>query len=123
MRKSESEIKTACQVDACRVGGRLWRNNVGAGKLENGEFMRWGLCNESAATNKLIKSSDLIGIKPVTITQEMVGTVIGQFWAVETKPEDWDYSGKGRELAQKVFLELVKQFGGCSEFNNTGEFK
>ena len=115
---NESAVQHACRVSACETGGRLWRNNVGAGRLENGQFMRWGLCNESKAMNGRIKSSDLIGIKPVVITQNMVGDTIGQFWAVETKHPKWRYSEQN--VAQLTFLEIVTALGGHSEFNNTG---
>ena len=120
--KSEAEIQQAVRVAASKIGGRLWRNNVGAGKLENGSFVRWGLCNESKTMNEKIKSSDLIGIYPLLITQDMVGTVVGQFWAVETKPEG-DTGNDSRRNGQELFHAIVRLCGGRAEFNNSGELK
>ena len=68
--------------------------------------------------NDAIKSSDLIGIRPVVITEQHVGTVIGQFVAREIKAGDWKYRGSAREKAQGKFLELVASLGGDAAFAN-----
>lgn len=115
---SESRVQTQVRIEASLKGGRLWRNNNGATLTEDGRFIRYGLANDSERMNKLIKSSDLIGIMPVRITPDMVGSVIGQFTAREVKPEKWHYSSTEREKAQLKFLELVAVLGGDAQFAN-----
>jgi hypothetical protein len=102
---SESAVQRAVRLEASALGHRLWRNNVGAGKLDNGSFIRWGLANETAGVNKVIKSSDLIGIRSD-----------GVFMAREIKPAGWRYAGTEREIAQLAFLKLITGFGGDACF-------
>lgn len=117
--KSEAAVQTAVRLEASRVGARLWRQNVGACKDDTGRMIRYGLCNDSAALNKRIKSSDLVGIRPVTITPDMVGHTIGQFIAREIKKPSWYYTGADREKAQLAFGELVISLGGDFAFANS----
>ena len=118
--ESEIAIQTRIRLEASRVDCRLWRNNVGGFYTEDGSFIRFGLCNESKQMNDTIKSSDLIGIRPVRIEQHHVGQLLGQFVAREVKREGWRYSGDKREAAQLRFLELVLSLGGDAGFA-TGE--
>lgn len=111
-RRLESEVQEAIRLRAAYQGYRMWRNNVGAGKLSNGKFMRWGLANESSQVNKIVKSADLIGVRPVVITQEMVGRTIGQFVSLETKREGWHYTGTDEEVAQVAWRDLILATGG-----------
>jgi len=113
---SETRVQTSIRLEASRIGARLWRNNVGATLTEDGAFLRYGLANDSKKMNALIKSSDLIGIRPVEITPAHVGGVFGQFVAREVKREGWTYKGDKRELAQLRFLELVNALGGDGAF-------
>ena len=117
---SETRVQSLIRLEASRVGARLWRNNVGAGKLDNGSFLRWGLCNDSAAMNKRIKSADLIGIRKRFIRQADVGSHVGQFIAREIKHPGWVFKGTEREQAQLAFLGLVTSLGGDARFA-TGE--
>ncbi len=112
----ESMVQSQVRLSAAKSGIKLWRNNVGALKAENGRYVRFGLCNDSPSMNKLVKSSDLIGIKPLMITQGHVGTIIGQFIAREVKHSHWVYTGNEREQAQLRFIELVKIAGGDASF-------
>src|SRR5271166_3493483 len=112
MMLTESEIINLIRMEASELGFRLWRNNIGAGKMKDGSFIRWGLGNESSAVNAVLKSADLIGIRPVLITQDMVGKIIGQFVSREVKREGWKYRNTEREKAQKAWQELIKSYGG-----------
>ena len=113
---SEAAIVAQVRLSAAQIGARLFRNNVGAGKLENGSFVRWGLCNDSAALNSEVKSSDLVGIRPVLITPAHVGHTVGQFLAREVKAPGWKYRGAPHERAQLRFLEIIQALGGDARF-------
>ena len=113
---TEQGVQQRERMSASNKGGRLWRNNVGAFETETGAWVRYGLCNESKAINKRVKSSDLIGIMPVVVTQEHVGSVIGRFTAREIKRPGWRFVGTEREVAQMHFLTLVNQLGGDGRF-------
>lgn len=110
--KSESTVQARVRLEASQKGCRLWRNNVGAGYMLDGSFLRFGLANDSSALNKSIKSADLIGIRPVLIEQRHVGTTIGQFLSREIKASTWKYRGTTREKAQLKWAELVVSLGG-----------
>ena len=116
---SEAAVVNNVTLEASRVGARLWRNNVGACKDERGRLIRYGLCNVSKQMNEQLKSSDLIGIKPVLITHEHIGSTIGQFVAREVKHGGWSYSGDSHEVAQLRFMELVVGLGGDACFVNS----
>jgi hypothetical protein len=116
--KAESIVQTEVRLEAAEKGGVLWRNNVGAVTDANGNFFRYGLCNDTAAVNQTHKSADLIGIRTVIVEPQMVGSRIGQFVARETKKGGWHYTGTEREKAQLRFLELVTSFGGDAAFAN-----
>lgn len=113
---SESGVLSDIRLEASQLGCRLWRNNVGATYTQSGQFMRFGLANDSAALNRAIKSADLIGIKPVLITQAHLGTVIGQFLSREVKHPGWKYAGTERERAQLAWAELINSLGGDACF-------
>lgn len=117
---SESSVSKRIRLDFAHAGGLLWRNNVGVLPDARGIPVRFGLANEFSQMNKKIKSSDLIGIRKVVITQEMVGMIIGQFVAKEAKAEGWVYTGTPREQAQLKFIELIISMGGDACFT-TGE--
>jgi len=62
---SEAAVQQRVRMGAAAQGIIAWRNNSGAMMDENGNMVRFGLCNDTAALNKKFKSSDLVGIKPV----------------------------------------------------------
>ena len=114
---TEAWAQNKVRVEASRLGLRLWRNNVGAAVDAHGNYFRYGLANDSEKMCASIKSSDLIGIRPVTLPG---GQVMGQFIAREIKAPGWHYTGTPREKAQLNFLELVASLGGDAAFA-TGE--
>lgn len=114
---SEEGVKSRIRLTASQKGYRLLRNNVGACKDHKGRLIRYGLANDSAQMNKMIKSSDLIGIKPTLITPDMFGQTIGQFVAIECKHANWRWGeDPDRERAQLKFIEIVVGLGGLAFF-------
>ena len=78
---------------------RMFRNNVGVAYRKGSNVpIRFGLCEGS---------SDLIGLRSVCITKDMVGRLIGQFVAAEVKAPN----GRLTE-AQRVFGTTVENLGG-----------
>ena len=98
-------------LGASQLGARMFRNNVGVGwvgKIIKRTHTEITLANPRVLHAGLgLGTSDGIGIRPVTITREMVGTVIGQFVAAEIKV------GKTPTTAdQDNFLKMVNRLGG-----------
>lgn len=115
----ESDVQNLLRCEASKMGARLWRNNVGVLYDANDRPVRYGLANESAQQNKIIKSSDLIGLTPVTIQPHHVGQTLGIFTAVEVKRTGWTYNPNDKhQLAQYNFLQLVNSLGGVGLFAN-----
>lgn len=118
---SETVNQQQARLIMARMGGQIWRNNSGAGMIVdeygNERQVRWGLANESAQLNKVIKSSDLIGITPILIQPHHVGRTVGVFTALEIKPSGWHLTpGDKRGVAQKFFIDIVKNVGGFAGF-------
>lgn len=114
--KSEAFVQSQAVLEASRRGIRALRNNSGAFQNDTGQLVRFGLGNTSAAINKIMKSSDLIGWRPVVITAPMVGYKLAQFWAREIKEPGWQFTGAGREAPQKAFMDMVNAGGGDAAF-------
>ena len=111
---SEAAILQAIRNDAANHGLDLWRNNSGAFQDASGRYIRYGLANDSAELNERVKSSDLIGIRPLLITPEWVGHVVGVFTAIETKATGW--RPDKRSKAQQAFHDIVRKDGGFAGF-------
>ena len=119
--QNEATVQAAVRLAASKAGWRLWRNNVGTLLDSRGVPVRFGLANDSKNVNAMIKSGDLIGIRPVLITPEMVGTVIGQFVSIECKRGGWRPSATDEhERAQARWAEIVLLHGGYAKFS-TGD--
>lgn len=98
-RSDELAIQNAIRIEYGAGPARLWRNNTGALKDAAGRLVRYGLCPGS---------SDLIGLRSVTITPDMVGQTIAQFVAIEVKD-------RGRITEQQqAFIAMVQQAGGLA---------
>jgi hypothetical protein len=120
-RDLESDVQAKLRLKASREGWLLFRNNVGVLIDVNGRPVRFGLANDSKTVNKAFKSGDLIGIRPVLITQAMVGQVIGQFASVEVKREGWTYNDNdARQHSQAMWRDIINKAGGYAIFS-TGE--
>lgn len=121
MNQDENTISQLVQMQAKHYGCTLMRNNSGCFKDDTGRLVRFGLGNISKKHNDVVKSSDLVGITKVTITQDMVGTTLGVFTALEVKKEAWNPDKKldKRETAQNNFMNWVKLNGGFASFVNS----
>jgi len=113
---SEAHAQSLVRLEAGQKGVHLWRNNVGVLVDQTGRPVRFGLANESHAINRVLKSSDLVGWRPVLIGPEHVGRLMAQFVSRECKPAGWTYKGDEHEKAQKAWLDLVTQAGGDAAF-------
>ncbi len=98
--QSEHEIQQRIRLACGRGAVRLWRNNTGALVDQQGRFVRFGLCKGS---------SDLIGLRSLEITPELVGRRIARFVALEIKTDSGSVSPE-----QRAFLQLVTQLGGVA---------
>jgi len=109
----ESAVSSLVRLEAAHLGKYLWRNNVGAAKTDTGSFIRFGLANDSAKVNKVLKSGDLIGIQRRHITQADVGKFVGQFLSREIKHPGWVFNPKDeRDVAQRRWATLINSLGG-----------
>lgn len=116
---TESEIMKSVQLEASRMGARLFRNNVGQGWIGKPEiptsnmstFLRPGdvvLRNARPLHAGLcVGSSDLIGWHPLIITREMIGQLVAVFAGIEIKTEVGRIS-----MQQGNFLAAVTAAGG-----------
>ena len=99
-----------CWIGASKSFTHPQTVNVKSGDvlIQNARYFDAGLC---------VGSSDLIGLKSVKITPEMVGTEVAVFVAIEVKLPS------GRVQQNQInFLEMVKKLGGkgiiCRDENN-----
>lgn len=114
---TETGVQQRLRLEASRLGGRLWRNNSGAYEDDRGNWVRYGLGNTSKRINKVLKSSDLIGITPLMVRPKHVGATVAVFTAVECKKPGWVYSPSDHTaVAQNNFLTQVNSLGGFGIF-------
>ena len=100
MSLSENNIKDFIRQKLCsRSDVRVFRNNLGMAKTDDGGAVKYGLCNPGG--------SDLIGWKKIQVTPEMVGRTLAVFTAIEVKRP-----GNGPSDHQKNFIEQVQLAGG-----------
>ena len=128
----EGIVQREVRLEAARLGKFLFRNNRGAGRIDDGRFIRWGLANDSKKVGDNWKSADLIGLETMFVSMEMVleaiaqglpGYKVGRFLSVEVKRGDWN--GKCatvEELAQLKWATFVNNAGGRALITNrTGD--
>lgn len=127
---NEGNLMKSIMLSLGKIPGvRIFRNNVGkcwTGKsivinarrqiwvnpgdvvIQDGRFFHAGLC---------VGSSDLIGLKSVTITPEMIGQKVAIFTTIEVKTET------GRTSKEQIaFTNMVNNLGGIGMIvNSEGE--
>ena len=97
---TEQQIQQQIRLALSRGPVRLWRNNTGTLYDRQGRPVQFGLCKGS---------SDLIGLRSVTIGPEHLGQQLAVFAAVEVK------SQAGRTTAEQLaFIEMVQAMGGLA---------
>jgi hypothetical protein len=106
------------QLAASKLGARLWRMNIGLGwvgdakKYDNAATVQVFAGDVVIRHARPFKSgvegmSDGVGLVPVIITPEMVGTRVAVFLAVEDK------QGTGRPSPeQSAFIKAIRALGG-----------
>jgi len=97
---SEQRIQQEIRLAVSKGDTRVFRNNTGTLRDQNGRPVQFGLCKGSA---------DLIGWKRVTITPEMVGTQVAVFLSIEVKTA----TGRLRP-EQQQWLDAVQAAGGIA---------
>ena len=97
---SEQELQQRIRLELGQGPVRLWRNNVGALRDERGRLVSYGLCRGS---------SDLIGLRQLTIGPEHLGQTVAVFCALEIKAQRGRPTGE-----QEQFLAVVQELGGLA---------
>ena len=97
---SEQRIQQEIRLTCSNGNTRLFRNNTGTLKDQNGRPVQFGLCKGSA---------DLIGWRTVSVTPEMVGTQVAVFASIEVKTA----AGRLRP-EQQQWLDAVQAAGGIA---------
>lgn len=115
--RDERSVQAHVRLAASEAGGFMWRNNSGALFDRQGALVRFGLGNDSTRVNKVMKSSDLIGLIPHLVTLADVGKTLGIFVAAEMKRPGWHLTpGDARGHAQLNYINAVKRCGGLAAF-------
>lgn len=97
---SETDLQNQIRIALSKLGARIFRNQVGFYRLQDGRALRSGLCPGS---------SDLIGWRSIRVTPQMVGHHIAVFVAVEVK-----LPGQRPTPEQQQFLHAVERAGGIA---------
>lgn len=103
----ENDVRQGCILLAPHLGCALWRNNSGAFKNPQGQWVRFGLGNVSARLNEVWKSGDLVGIRDRD----------GRLIMIECKDPRW--TGRrlsAEEQAQANCLRDVARRNGIAAF-------
>lgn len=114
----ETNVQRDIRMEYANAGKYLFRNNRGAGRMESGTYVRWGLANDSKALGNAVKSADLVGWESFVVTPEWVGHRVARFLSVECKRESWEWAGTLEEMAQLKWAALVNSEGGRAVITN-----
>lgn len=114
---SESRVQSELRLYAANNTHKLFRNNSGALPDQTGRIVRYGLGNDSAALNRVYKSSDLIGLTRVLIQPHHVGRVMAILTCLEVKGSDFKGTPRNdRERAQAAFIQDMVRHGAIGGF-------
>lgn len=97
----EQNIQRLIMLSTANNGSVIFRNNCGAYTTPDGYRVKYGVGNPGG--------SDLIGITPIVITDDMVGRTMGIFTAIEVKTK----TGKPSPN-QLNFIDVIKNNGGIA---------
>ena len=88
---TEQALQQQCRAVAGYCNAFLGRNNTGAYSARKPPTpgTRWGWCNDSAKTNAVFKTPDLIGYASVVIEPHHVGRTMAVFVGAEVKDPNW----------------------------------
>jgi hypothetical protein len=95
----EVNLMRRIMLAASRAGATIWRNNAGVARYPDGSVVRYGVANPGG--------SDLIGLRTIEVTPDMVGRKVAVFIAIEVKTP----SGRLTD-DQRRFLDFVRAAGG-----------
>lgn len=98
---NESTIQQQIRLGISAPGCKMFRNNCGAYKADDGRLIRYGVASPGG--------SDLIGWKTRTITPDMVGRRVAVFTAIEVKGPRTRVSDN-----QQRFVDTVTRAGGIA---------
>jgi len=102
---TEGDVQNLIRIHAAEIGDILWRNNSGAMTDEEGNFVRFGLGNDSTKLNKVYKSPDLVGLRKD-----------GKPLFIEVKKPGWRWTGSEHEKGQLNFLTHAASRGALCGF-------
>lgn len=118
-KETEQRIMRACMVRLSELGCRVWRNNVALAWVGKTTRVSRPTKVEMYPGDVLIRqarplhaglcagSSDLIGIQPIIVTDNMIGQKFGRFLAPEIKTEMGIVDPQ-----QNRFCQSVQEMGG-----------
>ena len=105
-KETELQNRVRALVNSPGTGCRVWRNNVGKRKID-GRWISWGLAPGSA---------DLIGLKTLQISADMIGSKIAVFTSLEIK------TLTGVEQSDQIaWRQTIQKLGGIAEFIRSEE--
>lgn len=110
---NETDLQRKIQAALSDSDTRLWRNTIGQAWVGNVTHCTNGdvlIRNPKRLAFGLAPgSSDLVGLRSVTITQDMVGMRLAVFCAVEVKSERGTVTAE-----QQAFIDMVNGLGGLA---------
>lgn len=130
---SEANVMRRIMKRLSVEGARVFRNNVGQAWTGSAKMIRKSgayFCEEGDVILRRarrfhggleVKSSDIIGWTPVTITESMVGKTVAVFTGIEVKSDEKkavsaSKSKQAHEKGQQNFCAAIRFSGGLAGF-------